>query len=80
MAITVILHIANEDPILGEIESLPAPEATTIMVANPRQRDGKDLRQLAPGVVNVIWPIGRVSFIEVMPSEEEEHLVTFVRE
>lgn len=80
MAITILLHIENEDPIVGEIESLPGPEATSILVTNPRQRDGKDLRSLAPGVVAVIYPMRRINFIELTPTEEEDQLVSFVRE
>jgi hypothetical protein len=80
MALTVLIHLHNEDPVVGEIEALPPPEATTILVTNPRQRDGKDLRVLAPGVVSVIWPISRVTFIELLPSEDEEKIISFVRE
>lgn len=81
MTITILMHLAGEaEPVVGELEALPEPAATTVLVTNPRQRDGKDLRYLAPGVVSVIWPIAKVSFIELMPSGEEEELVSFVRE
>jgi hypothetical protein len=80
MAISVLLHLTNEDAVLGEIEALPAVDANFIQVANPRRRDGKDLPYLQPNVNSVIWAIQRISFIEVMPGETEEKLVTFVRE
>lgn len=77
---TVLLHIANEDPILGEIDQLPGPVDTTILVKNPRRRDGKDLPNLMSSVTQVIWPIIRMSFIEIIPGEGEEEIIGFVRE
>lgn len=35
MAITVIIHILNEDPIVGEIEELPSLSDTVLSVQNP---------------------------------------------
>ncbi|MBN1440699.1 MAG: hypothetical protein JW929_14935 [Anaerolineales bacterium] len=80
MAISVLVHLTNEDAVMGEVEALPAADANYITVANPRRRDGKDLPYLQPNVSTVIWSIHRISFIEVMPGEAEEKLVTFVRE
>lgn len=80
MAYTVLLHIANEEPILGEMEKLPTGNDTAVVVLNPRMRDGKDLRNLAANVTTVIWPMSRLNFIEVLPGEEEEKVVSFVRE
>jgi hypothetical protein len=80
MAYTVILHIAGEPSIVGEIEELPKPTDTLIVVSNPRLRDGKDLHYLEHNVVKVIWPIEKLSLIEVLESEEEENLIGFVRE
>jgi hypothetical protein len=47
---------------------------------NPRQRDGKDLKNVSPNVTTVIWPFSRMIFVEIMPSGEEEKVVGFVRE
>jgi len=80
MAHTVIIHIMNEDPIVGELDELPGATDTSITVHHPRRRDGKDLHYLSSDVVTVIWPVGVVSFIEVMPSEGEEKIIGFVRE
>ncbi len=77
---TVLLHIANEDPILGEVEHLPGPADQSILVKNPRRRDGKDLHYLQASVTDVIWPIIRISFIEVIPGNDEEQIIGFVRE
>ena len=80
MSITVIVHIANEDPIVGEIEEMPSASENFIVVQNPRRRDGKDLHYLDTEVTTVIWPWVRINFLEIMPSEEEEQIIGPVRE
>jgi hypothetical protein len=77
---TVLIHILNEDPVLGEVENLPALTDTIIVVNNPRKRDGKDLANIVQNVTTVIWPINRCAFIEVIPGEDEEQIISFVRE
>jgi hypothetical protein len=80
MAITVLVHLENEDPVLGEMEELPSSTANFITVNNPRRRDGKDLPFVQANVTTVMWATHRVSYIEIVPGEAEEKLVTFVRE
>jgi hypothetical protein len=80
MAYSVILHIAGETSIMGEIEELPKPTDTLITLSNPRLRDGKDIHYLEHNVVKVIWPVDKINLIEVLESEEEERLIGFVRE
>jgi len=80
MAYTVVIHITNEDPIVGEIDELPAAADNILTVHNPRRRDGKDVNYLSNDVVTVIWPISQVSFIEIIPTEGEERIIGFVRE
>ena len=77
---TVILHIINEAAILGEVEELPKPTDSLITVHNPRQKDGKDIHYLEHNVVEVIWPLYRISFIEILAGEEEDQIIGFVRE
>ncbi len=77
---SVILHISNEDPVLGEIEDLPGITDSIVVIKNPRRRDGKDLPHIDPNVTTVIWPMIRINFIEVLPSAEEEEIITHVRE
>jgi hypothetical protein len=80
MAYSVILHIAGEPSILGEVEDLPKPTDNLVIVSNPRLRDGKDIHYLEHNVVKVMWPLDRITLIEVLESEDEEHLIGFVRE
>jgi hypothetical protein len=76
----VILHMLNEDPVVGDIDDLPQKSDTIIIVNNPHRRDGKDLSYLEANVSKVIWPLARVSFIEIIPGSEDEKIVSFVRE
>jgi hypothetical protein len=80
MAHTVVMHITNEDPIVGEMDELPGASDTMVTVHNPRRRDGKDLHYLQSDVVTVIWPIYQISFIEILPTQAEEEIIGFVRE
>jgi len=80
MAYTVVLHLIGDLPVLGEIDELPKPTDTIVTVSNPRQRDGKDLHYLEHNVLKVIWPIEKLSLIEVIQSAEEEKIIGFVRE
>lgn len=80
MAYSIILHIPGEPAIMGEIEELPKATDTLIAVSNPRLRDGKDIHYLEHNVLKVIWPVNKLTLIEVLESEDEEHLIGFVRE
>ena len=78
--ITVIVHINNEDPVMGEVEEVPKPSDQIIMLKNPRKKDGKDVHYLEPNVNVVIWPLHRVTFIELIQDIEEDEVISFVRE
>jgi hypothetical protein len=59
---------------------MPDPQDTMLKVSNPRQRDGKDIHYLQNNVVTVLWPVSALTFIEILPGEEEEKIIGFVRE
>jgi hypothetical protein len=80
MPTTVQIHVSNEEPIIAEMEQLPENNDTLIRAMNPRMRDGKDVRYLANNVTTLILPVSRISFIQVLPSAEEEKVIGFVRE
>lgn len=77
---TILLHILNEDAVMGEVENLPTPQDFLIALKHPRRRDGKDLPYLEANVSIVIWPVSRINFIEIMPTGEEEDIISFIRE
>ena len=81
MAYTVIVHLLNEDPMVAEMEELPDPNAVSFRCVNPRRKDGKALTYIDEQCTHFIFSWNRVSFIEVMPSEEEEaEIVEFFRD
>jgi hypothetical protein len=80
MTHSILLHLSGEPTVIGEVEELPKPTDVSIMVHNPRQKDGKELHYLDHEVVQVIWPMHRVSLIEVLESEGEDRIIGFVRE
>ncbi len=80
MAYHVILHVSGEVSIAGEIEELPKPTDNLLIVLNPRTREGKDLHYIEPNVSKVIWPVNKLTLIEVLEGEEEEKIIGFVRE
>lgn len=80
MPVTIVLHVQNEEAILGEVDEVPSLNDTMISLINPRRIDGKDLPYLAENVVKAIWPLNRINFFEILPSKEEEEIIGFVRE
>jgi hypothetical protein len=78
--VTVIVHVSNEDPVMGEIDNLPGPTDNIIALKNPRRKDGKDLKTLEANVNIVLYPIAKLNYIEVVSSESDEEIITFVRE
>jgi hypothetical protein len=80
MTLEVIVHLNNEDPIVAEIERIPEPTDQTLVLMNPRRRDGRSLHYVTEGATSFLFPWTRISFIEIMGSEEEEDVVEFFRE
>ncbi len=69
------IHLTDSEPLVGDMEEMPNPQDTFLLVKNPRTRDGKDLRNLLDDVTQILIPWWRISYIEVMPTGEEEEEV-----
>jgi hypothetical protein len=80
MSHIVLLHISGEEPIAGEVDELPKSTDTVITIINPRRRDGKDIHYIDSRAIKVVWPLDKISFIEILGGEEEEQIIGFVRE
>ena len=80
MSHTVLIHLLNEEPLVGEVESIPEPSDQALMVSNVRRRDGREVDYLLPEASLVIYPWARIQCVEVMPSEAEEEIISFIRE
>jgi hypothetical protein len=77
---TILIHVNNEDSIVGEVDDMPSPSDNFVTIKNPRRRDGKDITNLEANVTTVLLPIVRVNLIEILPTGEEEQIIGFVRE
>lgn len=80
MSLTILIHIANDEPILADIDELPDPNAQAIACTNVRRRDGKDISYIDRDAVQFFFPWHRIGLIEVISAEEEAKVIGFVRE
>ena len=80
MAYTVLIHILNEEAVVGEIERLPEPSDQVLIVHNIRYRDGRDVSYVLPETDVVIYPWQRIHCVEILPSGTEEEVISFIRE
>jgi hypothetical protein len=80
MSYSLLVHIANEDPIVMDVDDLPNPADQYLLGMNPRYRDGKDVHYMLQEVTTVLLPWHRITFVELLPSEAEEEVVGFVRD
>lgn len=76
----IILHIQNEPAVIGEVDELPGSTDTMVGLRNPTRLDGKELDYLDQRVNYVVWPLSRLNFIEILPTGEEDEIISFVRE
>ena len=81
MSITVIIHVAGGDAIIGEIEQMPDPQANFVTFTNVRARDGKQIVYIDREATRVIFPWQKISFLETLPSDEDhEEIESFFRD
>lgn len=69
---TILIHMANSDPIKVDVDEMPSPQDVIIIGKNPRERNDKELNIYDEGVTTVIYPIHRINFIQVLPRADEE--------
>ena len=77
MSITVIIHVAGADVIVGELDELPDPTANYVVFTNVRQRDGKPVVFIDREATRVLFPWHKISFLETLPSDEDHEEVDF---
>lgn len=72
MPVSLYVHVNDGEPFVGEVDEMPEPTSAFIIIKNPRQRDGKELRYLLDEVTQILLPWWRINYIEIMPTEESE--------
>lgn len=80
MSHTVLVHILNEETVVGEVDRIPEPGDQILVVHHVRHRDGRDVSYVLPETETVIYPWERIHCVEILPSESEEEVVSFIRE
>lgn len=80
MSRTVLVHVVGEESVVGEVENIPDPTDQVLIVSNLRYRDGRDVTYILPETKTVIYPWERIHCVEIMPSEADEEVISFIRE
>lgn len=80
MRLSAVIHLLEEDPIVGELDGSPDPAAQFVTVYNPRRRDGRTVPFLDPNIETVLIAWHRISVIQLLPQAEVEKAIGFVRE
>jgi hypothetical protein len=73
---SILVHPNNEEPFLAEVEELPTPTDRLIFCINPRRRDGKELHYVLAEVQKIVMPWHRINFVEILPTGEEEEIIS----
>ena len=69
---TIILHVANSEPIKVDVEELPDVADTCVIGKNPRLRSDRELDWLDEGVTTIVVPMHRLNYIQIWPSPDEQ--------
>lgn len=81
MAITILIHMVGEDPIVAEVNQMPNSADQFLICQGPHRRDGKDVSYLQPETHSMLIPWHRIHCVEFLtPAEAREEVITFVRE
>ncbi|MGQ9887073.1 MAG: hypothetical protein ACUVSX_01160 [Aggregatilineales bacterium] len=70
--ITLLIHIANAEPIKLDVDELPKPTDLVIVGSNPRDRKDREVSWVEDGVNTVILPWSRINYIEILPDKEAQ--------
>jgi hypothetical protein len=80
MPYKLLLHVANDDPVVVECDELPKTTDLCVIGLHPRRKDNKEVHYIQGDVTTVIFPWWRINFIEVLPSGEEEEVFNIFRD
>lgn len=66
MPIPAVIHIVGEDAFIAELEELPNPTHSYVIMRNMRKKDGKPLPYLTDGASASLYAWSRITFIEIL--------------
>ena len=76
----VFVHLAEQEIIMGDVETLPNPSDQFIILHNPLQLDGKRLSFVEEGVKTIWVPWHQILFVQLLPGYGNDAPISFVRE
>ncbi len=76
----VVVHMANQETLIGEVETLPNQADRFIILHNPLQPDGRMLESVEEGVATILISWHQVLFVQLLPGTGSDMPISFVRE
>jgi hypothetical protein len=76
----VAIHMADQEIIMGEVETLPNQSDRFIILHNPSQPDGKRLKFVEEGVNTILVSWQQILFVQLLPGAGGDMPLSFVRE
>jgi hypothetical protein len=70
MTIPAVIHIVGEDAIVADLDELPNPTHSYIVLRNLRTKNGKQLSYLTDGATTFLYAWSRITFIEILAEVE----------
>lgn len=61
---SILVHLANSEPIKLDVEALPNPNDTVLVGRNPRDHVDRELNWIDEGVRMVILPWWRINYVQ----------------
>jgi hypothetical protein len=69
---TLLVHLANSEPIKVDVEELPKSSDQVLVGRNPRDHVERELHWVEENVRMIVLPWWRINYVQVLPSEEED--------
>lgn len=80
MGQTVVIHLVDENIIIGDVDQLPDPADQFMILQDPKQRDGSRLASIRPEVNTILLPWHQIAYVQLIPESGSERVIGFVRE
>lgn len=68
----LLVHISNQEPIKVDVDELPNPNDTNLLVKNPRDKGDREVSWIEDGVTSIILPWWRINYIQILPREDDQ--------
>lgn len=75
----VLLTLADEEQILGEIDQLPKPSDQFMIIHKPQRQDGTKLAFLEENVPTLLIPWHQIAYVQLLPGSGIDEVIGFVR-